>query len=99
MADSTSLKSRMSFPSESKSTGDTTELPKSEEPKDGVESAQTDGAPSEQDNTALREPEYDVEVKLSDLQADPSNPLYSAKTFEQLNLSVLKDRLRSQPSN
>lgn len=29
-----------------------------------------------------------VQVKLTDLQADPSSPLYSAKTFEQLGLYV-----------
>ncbi|KAI5845769.1 ATP-dependent RNA helicase DBP5 [Morchella snyderi] len=31
--------------------------------------------------------EHDVVLKLSDLQGDPSSPLYSAKTFEQLGLS------------
>src|ERR1700753_1266866 len=32
----------------------------------------------------LSEPEYDVEVTLADLQADPSNPLYSVKDFKDL---------------
>jgi ATP-dependent RNA helicase DDX19/DBP5 len=32
----------------------------------------------------LREPDYNVEVKLSDIQADPNNPLYSVKSFEEL---------------
>lgn len=86
MADSTSLESRTSFPSDSKPASEATETPKPEESTDDVESAQTDGAPGEKESTSLREPEYDVEVKLSDLQADPDNPLYSAKTFEQLNL-------------
>ena len=44
------------------------------------DAAPTDGEP------ALREPEYDVQVRLVDLQADPNNPLYSAKSFEELNL-------------
>ncbi|OQD77631.1 hypothetical protein PENDEC_c002G07069 [Penicillium decumbens] len=34
----------------------------------------------------LQEPDYSVEVKLSDLQADPNNPLYSVKSFEDLGL-------------
>lgn len=49
---------------------------------------QTDGAPSAMGGTDLHEPEYKVEVKLSDLQADPNNPLYSVKTFEELGLWV-----------
>jgi ATP-dependent RNA helicase DDX19/DBP5 len=32
------------------------------------------------------EEEYEVQVHLRDLQADPNNPLYSAKTFEGLDL-------------
>lgn len=34
----------------------------------------------------LVDPEYDVEVKLADQQADPNSPLYSAKSFEALGL-------------
>ena len=34
----------------------------------------------------IHEPEYDVNVKLNDIQADPNNPLYSIKTFEDMNL-------------
>jgi ATP-dependent RNA helicase DDX19/DBP5 len=49
--------------------------------------AQTDGATAEQaGSSTLHEPEYDVQVKLADMQADPNNPLFSAKTFEQLGL-------------
>lgn len=47
---------------------------------------QTDGAPSALGGTDLHEPEYNVNVKLSDLQADPNNPLFSIKTFEELGL-------------
>ena len=32
--------------------------------------------------------EYVLQVTLADQQADPNSPLYSAKTFEQLGLSV-----------
>lgn len=34
----------------------------------------------------LDEPEFDVNVKLADLQEDINNPLYSVKTFGELNL-------------
>jgi ATP-dependent RNA helicase DDX19/DBP5 len=51
---------------------------------------QTDGAPAALNGSDLQDQEdYEVEVKLSDLQADPNNPLYSAKTFEELELCVL----------
>jgi ATP-dependent RNA helicase DDX19/DBP5 len=48
---------------------------------------ETDGATVDpQNGSQLQEPEWDVEVKLADLQGDPNNPLYSAKTFEDLQL-------------
>ncbi len=50
--------------------------------------AQTDGAGEELGGSNLQEPEYDVEVKLSDIQADPNNPLYSIKSFDELGLLV-----------
>lgn len=49
--------------------------------------AQTDGAAElGGGNTGIYEPDYDVEIKLSDAQADPNNPLFSVKTFEELGL-------------
>ncbi|EGP92400.1 unnamed protein product [Zymoseptoria tritici ST99CH_1A5] len=36
----------------------------------------------------LDEPEFDVNVKLADLQEDPNNPLYSVKSFDELNLKT-----------
>ncbi|RAL14350.1 ATP-dependent RNA helicase DBP5 [Aspergillus homomorphus CBS 101889] len=47
---------------------------------------QTDGAPAALGGSDLQEPDYTVEVKLSDLQADPNNPLFSVKNFEDLGL-------------
>ena len=47
---------------------------------------QTDGATQLAGGSNLQEPEYSVDVKLSDMQADPNNPLYSIKTFEELGL-------------
>ncbi|KAL2353543.1 P-loop containing nucleoside triphosphate hydrolase protein [Cryomyces antarcticus] len=49
--------------------------------------AQSDGAIEEQHGSTLQEPEHDVNVKLSDMQADPNNPLYSIKSFEELRLA------------
>ncbi len=49
--------------------------------------AQTDGAAElGGGNTGIYEPDYEVEIKLSDAQADPNNPLFSVKTFEELGL-------------
>ncbi|KAG8526856.1 uncharacterized protein KY384_008285 [Bacidia gigantensis] len=49
---------------------------------------QTDGAPGHMGGSSgILEPTYDVDVKLSDLQADPNDPLYSAKSFEELGLN------------
>ncbi|KAK9358930.1 P-loop containing nucleoside triphosphate hydrolase protein [Lipomyces starkeyi] len=38
------------------------------------------------DGIPLVENEYEVAVKLADLQADPNSPLYSIKSFEELGL-------------
>lgn len=57
--------------------------------------ANKDGASELLGGSNLQEPEYDVEVKLSDLQADPNNPLFSVKSFEDLGLYVSKFKLAS----
>jgi ATP-dependent RNA helicase DDX19/DBP5 len=54
--------------------------------EDSLEKAQTDGSGPPGNGSALAEAEYKVEVKLADLQADPNNPLYSVKSFEELKL-------------
>lgn len=51
-----------------------------------VSEGQTGDVHREIGGSALREPEFDVEVKLSDMQADPNNPLHSVKSFEELGL-------------
>ncbi|KYG42410.1 hypothetical protein M433DRAFT_95299 [Acidomyces richmondensis BFW] len=54
---------------------------------DSLEMAQKDGATQFTGGSeGLDEPEFDVNVKLADLQDDPNNPLYSVKTFAELNL-------------
>jgi ATP-dependent RNA helicase DDX19/DBP5 len=35
----------------------------------------------------LDEPDYEVEVTLADMQADPNNPLFSVKSFQELDLN------------
>ncbi|KAL4884248.1 P-loop containing nucleoside triphosphate hydrolase protein [Aspergillus karnatakaensis] len=70
-----SLADRVSKPEDSQPAAETS-----------VENAQTDGAVQQQGGSDLQEPEYTVEVKLSDLQADPNNPLFSVKNFEDLGL-------------
>lgn len=47
---------------------------------------QMDGASEAMQGSALHDGEFDVEVKLSDLQADASNPLYSVESFESLGM-------------
>lgn len=50
-----------------------------------VEEKVDETAPAATDN--LIRLEYEVKVKLADLQADPNSPLYSVKLFEELGLS------------
>ncbi|KAL9108523.1 MAG: hypothetical protein Q9227_006738 [Pyrenula ochraceoflavens] len=52
-----------------------------------AEIPQSDGASQPFQGSSLEEPEYTVDVKLSDLQADPNNPLFSVKSFDELGLS------------
>jgi ATP-dependent RNA helicase DDX19/DBP5 len=75
------------------STGETPaqDTPAQETPAPEAESlaqVQVDGAGPPGNGSNLAEPEVElkVEVKLADLQADPNNPLYSAKSFEELKL-------------
>jgi len=87
VSNSASLESRITLPSAAETVSEpqaSTTAP--EETESTVEEAQRDGATTEKHGSELREPEYDVDVKLSDLQADPNNPLHSVKTFEELGL-------------
>jgi ATP-dependent RNA helicase DDX19/DBP5 len=36
--------------------------------------------------STLHEPQYDVEVKLSDIQGDSTSPLFSITSFEELGM-------------
>ena len=46
-----------------------------------------DAKPKATEDSSLIRLEYEVKVKLADLQADPNSPLYSVKLFEELGLS------------
>ncbi|KAG0138274.1 P-loop containing nucleoside triphosphate hydrolase protein, partial [Tuber indicum] len=52
-----------------------------------TEKAFTSTPPPTVGGSGLNEPEYEVAVKLADLQGDPNSPLYSVKRFEDLGLS------------
>ncbi|KAJ5967533.1 hypothetical protein N7501_003781 [Penicillium viridicatum] len=74
-----SLADRVTKPDESKPT-DSSNV--SAAPKEDGASAPAQGSAN------LEEPDYTVAVKLSDLQADPNNPLFSVKSFEDLGLDA-----------
>jgi ATP-dependent RNA helicase DDX19/DBP5 len=60
--------------------------PPAESPKD-ADKAQVDGSTEHQGGSALLPAgEYEVEVKLSDIQGDTSSPLYSINSFEELGM-------------
>ncbi|KAF1831155.1 ATP-dependent RNA helicase-like protein dbp5 [Decorospora gaudefroyi] len=58
-----------------------------EKTHDPLEEAQVDGAGPPGNGAPLADTQFKVEVKLADLQADPNNPLFSVKSFEELQLS------------
>jgi ATP-dependent RNA helicase DDX19/DBP5 len=62
---------------------------------DSLKDTQLDGASEPQHGSGLEEPRYEVEVTLAEKQQDPNNPLYSVKTFQELNLNeaILKGLL------
>ncbi|KAF1945906.1 P-loop containing nucleoside triphosphate hydrolase protein [Clathrospora elynae] len=64
------------------------ETPAQETPaEDSLENAQVDGSGPPGNGSVLADTAFNVEVQLADLQADPNNPLFSAKSFEELQLS------------
>ena len=60
---------------------------KAEKEMSEISKAQTDGASGfGGGSSGIYDPSYEVNVKLSDLQANPDDPLYSIKSFEELGL-------------
>lgn len=53
-----------------------------------AEPAQVDSAIEELGGSGLQEPEWDVEVSLSDLQNNEATPFHSATTWQDLGLYV-----------
>jgi len=51
-----------------------------------VEQAQLDGAALPLAGSGLHDAQYEVEVKLSDIQGDVNSPLFSVSTFEELGM-------------
>lgn len=71
------------------STEEPTAAPPTEEKpaeESSVAQAQVDGSGPPGNGSNMVETEFNVEVKLADMQADPNNPLFSAKTFEELKM-------------
>jgi len=85
-----SLADRITKDEEKKSWADEVNSPITEEPPVTTQAPagpdQTDGASQPFGGSQLSEPEYAVQVKLADMQANPDNPLYSVKSFEELRL-------------
>lgn len=60
---------------------------KAEKEMSEMSTAQTDGASGPLGGSSgIYDPSYEVNVKLSDLQANPDDPLFSIKSFEELGL-------------
>ena len=60
---------------------------KAEKETSALSNAQTDGGSVFQGGSSgIFDPNYEVNVKLSDLQANPDDPLFSIKSFEELGL-------------
>src|SRR4051794_860565 len=56
--------------------------------EDSLGEAQVDGAAEPLGGSDLHDAQYDVEVKLSDIQGDVNSPLHSVSTFEEMNMCV-----------
>lgn len=65
---------------------DATAPKEAKDAKADLADAQVDGAAGNFGGSTLHEPQYDVEVKLSDIQGDSTSPLYSISSFEELGM-------------
>lgn len=87
------LASRITKPDEAAKTTDWAESVEAEENKQqqpeadaGAAEAQVDGAVEELGGSGLHEPDWDVEVSLSDLQANEATPFHSATQWQDMGL-------------
>ena len=84
--ESTSWADEASLAADAASTSSTTKSG-AEKDMSNLAGAQTDGAGEPNGGTnGIVEPSYNVNIKLADLQANPDDPLYSVKSFEELGL-------------
>ena len=60
--------------------------PTAEKASPPLEEAQVDGSSEPLGGSGLHDAQYEVEVKLSDIQGDESSPLFSISSFEQLGM-------------
>ncbi|KAL6904921.1 DEAD domain-containing protein [Trichoderma evansii] len=87
------LASRITKPDEPAKTTDWAESVEADENKAQLEAdagaaeAQVDGAVEELGGSGLQEPDWDVEVSLSDLQANEATPFHSATQWQDMGLS------------
>jgi hypothetical protein len=56
--------------------------------KSNLADVQVDGAAEPQGGSQLHDTQYEVEVKLSDIQGDENSPLFSISSFEELGMRV-----------
>lgn len=77
---STTIETKTETEPKTESTTTTDEKNKKEKDEDTKEK-------KKEEVSNLLKSEYEVKVKLADLQADPNSPLFSAKSFEELGLS------------
>ncbi|KAH8599183.1 ATP-dependent RNA helicase-like protein dbp5 [Bisporella sp. PMI_857] len=54
---------------------------------DAAAISQVDGATEAQEGSALQDSEFDVELKLADMQMDQNNPLFSTQKFDELGIN------------
>lgn len=85
--DSTPAADRASSASGSKTSwAEEVASPIDEKPSSSLDDAQVDGATEPRGGSSLHDAQYEVEVKLSDIQGDENSPLYSVSSFEQLGM-------------
>lgn len=85
----TTARSKMSdAPPKTDSWADEVASPTTEAIVDPLAKTQLDGATEFQGGSGIQDSQYEVEVKLSDMQTDTTSPLYSVSSFEELGLYV-----------
>ncbi len=71
----------------SNSWADEVASPVAEKPEsESLADAQVDGTVEPLGGSGLHDAQYEVEVKLSDLQGDVNSPLFSVSSFEELGM-------------